>query len=182
MKNKFIIITLAIIMCFSLAACSNKEKDNTNTSTKATEIEGNTQVGYLRFYVPSDYTYRTDLRGLAYSESQKKVYIKGDYENNPNGVIYLISALEYTNTDVKEFVDKVNNNLSDNDIKFTLKTNSKKQEVYARENYIISGNLNYAYIVGLNGDVYVVNVKGPQDKSSEITALATNVFESLYVR
>ena len=156
MKKKILFSFLIILMVIVLVGCGKKEDKEpivtpTSTPTPApTPIEGNTRVGYLRFYAPSDYTYRADLRGLAYGENEKKVYIKGDYENNVTGVIYLISALEFSNKDVKEYIDSVNTKLTDNDVKFSLQTNSKNQEVYVRENYVINGMVNYL------GDPYSV--------------------------
>ena len=174
MKKKFV-FSLLILMCFLLVGCQ------TNTSSKEV-IEGNSWVRKLRFYAPTDFTYRADLRGLAYSEADKKVFLKGDYENNPTEVIYLISALEFVNKDVKEYIDSVNTKLSDNDVKYVIKTNFQSQEIYARENYVINGVINYAYILGKEGNVYVVIVKGPQDKDSEIMKVAEKVFESLYIQ
>ncbi len=190
MKKKILCSILVFIVLFMIIGCSKKdepvkeqeEKKVTSTPTiKSTNIEPNARVGYLRFYAPSDYTYRSDLRGLAYSESEKKVYIKGNYESNPNSVIYLISALEFSGKDVNEYVNEINAKLTDNDVKFTLKTNEKKQEIYVRENYVIGNNVNYAYILCKSGDIYVVNIKGPQVEKDEITKTATNVYNSLFI-
>lgn len=185
MKNKFICVLLTV-MFFILVGCDKKDEKIQNTvistpTNNVTSVEPNAKVVYLRFYAPMNYTYRPDLRGLAYSEEEKKVYINGDYENDPNSVIYLIVAKEYQNKDISEFVNEVNNKLSDNDVKFGMRKNSKKQEVYARENYTINGIINYAYLVGKSGDIYVVNIKGPQDKQQEIDQLAKNVYDSLLI-
>ena len=189
MKKKIVLSIITFILLFAVVGCSSNEnksqgKDGNvvnNIPTATPEIEPNTSVGYLRFYAPTDYAYRADLRGLAYDENQKKVYINGDYENEPNNVIYLITALEFQNKDVKEYVDEVNTRLTEDDVKLSLKTNTKNQEIYARENYLIGENINYAYLIGKSGDIYVVNIKGPKEKSLEISKLANDVFNSLYI-
>ena len=186
MKKKILLSIITFVLLFAVG-CSSNEKEETGgnvfnlTPTPTIEIEPNTRVGYLRFYAPTDYTYRPDLRGLAYDESQKKVYLNGDYENNPNSVIYLITALELQNKDVKEYIDEVNTRLTEDDIRFSLKTNSKNQEVYAREDYLIGDNINYAYILGKSGDIYVIYIKGPKEKSLEISKLAYDVYNSLFI-
>lgn len=190
MQKKILISLLTIVCILGISGCSNKTDTPSNdvvptkvptpTPTPA-DVEGNTRVAYLLFYAPNDYTYRPDLRGLAYDENNKKVYIKGDYENDSANVIYIITALEFQNKNVDQYIEEVNTKLADKDVKFVLKNNSKNTKVYARESYVIGNNINYAYILGKSGDIYVVNVKGPQDKTSEIAELASNVFKSLYI-
>ena len=185
MKKKVLLSVIVFICVFMLVGCSSKDGKKeeivvTNTPTPQ-EKEGNTKVGYLRFYAPIDYTYRPDLRGLMYAESEKKVYIKGDYENDSSNAIYLIAYVETMNKTAQEYVNEINNKLSDQDVKYIMKSSNKMNEIYVRENYVINGAVNYAYIIGKSGDIYVVNIKGPQDKDNEILELANDVFESLFI-
>ena len=178
MKTKVLLCLVLFTIMILMVGCSNK---NDYYQGKNSQIESNTSVGYLKFYAPSDFSYNDDLRGLAYTESQKKVYVKGDYSSDPYNVIYLIGVLEYQNRDVKDYIDEINNKLPEKDVKYVLKTNNKNQVVYARENYIVAGNINYTYILGKRGDIYVVIVRGPQDKRNEIEAVIGDIYNSLYI-
>ena len=176
MKKVFLSF-LSIISILLITGCGSKEIKENKEEVK--QVEPNTKVGYLNFYAPLDFDYRKDLKGLLYSENEKKVYIKGDYENDFDNVIYLISVVEKQNMGGKQYIDSVNSRLSENDVKFVLKSNGKIIEIYSRENYVIGTNVNYAYITEKDGYIHTVNIKGPKDKSDEISKIANDIYLSL---
>ncbi len=80
-----------------------------------------------------------------------------------------------------EYAQSVNSKLSDDDVKFTLKMNSKKSEVFAREKFVYKEQINYDYLLGYAGDIYTVNIRGPKDKETEMKSLARDLYNSLYI-
>ena len=182
MKKLFIgLLTLLLVISFT--GCGTKKNEANKNSKKPSirEVEGNTRVGALLYYVPKDYKYRPDLRGLIYSENEKKVHVYGDYENDPNNCIYLIAVVENKRMELFEYAQSVNGKLSDDDVKFTLKMNSKKSELFAREKFVYKEQINYDYLLGYAGDIYTVNIRGPKDKETEMKSLARDLYNSLYI-
>ena len=176
MKRKLLVIAFVLFM-FLVVGCGNNV--NIEPNNEKVNVIGNTTVGYLKYYVPDDYTYRPDLRGLANSEQEKKVHMKGDYDNDPSNVIVLIVNAANVNMGSSQYVGNINEKLSDEDIKYTIKPNGKIIEIYAREDYVINNKVNYAYIMDYAGYLHVVNIQGPEDKKEEITKLAKEVYASL---
>ena len=181
MRKVFILSLLLIVFLFALVGCSTKtEETKSGEKQEILEIATNTFVGYLKYYVPEDFTYRADLRGLAYSEDLKKVHIKGDYESDPDNVISVVAYVSNEGKGAKQYTDEINEKLSDEDVKYEIKPNGKIIEIYARENYEINGKVNYAYIADKYEEIYVVNIVGPKEKAEEISQLANEIYSSLH--
>ncbi len=185
MKKKILYSLITFVLVFSLIGCGKKEEPKKEEQKQEQEetsrlAEPNMKVGLLWFYVPKkEFTYRDDLRGYIYTEDQKKVFIKGDYENDPDNVISIVVYSENVGKGEKQYTDEINAKFTEKDVFYTMKKNSKIIEIYARENYVIGNNVNYAYIVDKAGLIYVINIRGPKDKSSEISKLATDIHSSL---
>ena len=186
MKKKILYCLFAFIIVFSLIGCGKKEepkKEEKKQEEKKDEvraIEPNMKLGSLWFYIPKkEYAYRADLRGLAYSEEEKKVFIKGDYESDPDNVISIVVYVQNIGKGAKQYTDEINANFTEKDVFYTIKKNSKISEIYARENYVIGNKVNYAYMVDRAGFIYVVNIVGPNAKVEEISKLAADIHSSL---
>ena len=187
MKKKILYSILFVLVIF-LVGCQKEDKDEikrienliNNPNANVNKIDPNMRLGFLWFYIPKDeYTYRPDLRGLAYDEEEKKVYIKGDYDNNPSDVISIVVYSINNGKGVKQYTDEINANFTQKDVFYTMKNNENIIEIYARENYVIGNDTNYAYMLDKAGTIYVVNIKGPNAKSSEISKLARDIHSSL---
>lgn len=197
MKKK-VLCCLFVLLMVLMVGCSKKEETKNEVTPSPTiiptekptpistpesingQVEANKKLNLLRFYIPAnDYKYRVDLKGLAYTEDEKKVFIKGDYENDPDNVITVIAYTSNVGKGAKQFTDDINAQLSKKDVLYTLKKNDHIIEIYARENYVIGNKTNYAYVLDKAGLVYIVNITGPKDKSDEINKLATDIHLSL---
>ena len=180
MKKKLFIIFVLFISLFMISGCSQKnEKSSENNTSKEESVEPNNTVGYLKFYVPDDFQYDPDLRGLAYAENEKKVFIKGDYYSDPYNVVSLVVYVNNAGMGAKAYADSINENLTDEDVKYSLKSNNKITEIYAREDYVIGDEVNYAYIMDYGGYIHIVNIRGPKDKKDEMVVLLKKLFPSL---
>ena len=179
MKKRILFLIIGVLLLTGCRLNVKINATNNNTNTQKNNVEVNASVGYLYFYAPKDYTYRSDLRGLAYREDEKKVYIKGDYENDPDNVIVIVIHVENMNKGAKQYADEINNKLSESDVKYVMKSNGQITEIYARENYVIGNNVNYAYITDQAGYIHIVNIKGPKDKSDEIANVVNEIYSSL---
>ena len=175
MKKKIIVSLLLILL---LTGCGCSIKTNTKND-KPYHLPTSTSVGYLYYYVPADFTYRPDLRGFLYNENEKKVYMKGDYENDPDNVISMVVHVENMNKSAKQYAGEINEKLSDIDVKYTIKSNELITEIYARENYVIGNAVNYAYILDKEGYIHILNIKGPKDKADEIAKIVYDIYYSL---
>ena len=111
--------------------------------------------------------------------NQKKVFVKGDYYNDPDNAIYLVVYTINADQGSKQYTDALNEKFTDEDIKYTIKSNGIIMEIYARENYVINNNINYAYIMDKAGYIHVVNIIGPKDKEDDISKLVAQTFLSL---
>ena len=188
MKKKLLYSLLFISFIF-IVGCQKEDPEeikrienliNNPPTEEPRKTEPNMKLGLLWFYVPkSEYTYRPDLRGLAYTEDEKKVFIKGDYETDPDNVISIVVYAQNLGKGAKQYTDEINSRFTEKDVFYTMKKNDKIVEIYARENYVIGNNTNYAYMVDKDGLIYVVNIKGPNSKSSEISKLASDIHSSL---
>ena len=192
MKNKISSVILAVLIVFvtliSLTGCKNVKQNNIeeNFSEQKEVKVANTNVSNLKYYVPEDYQIHNELRGLLYTENTRKVYAKGDVSNN-NDAIYIDTYIEQTQQDLISFVENANKNLNEKDVKITffkdIILNKGTASVFARENYVLKKNgvetLNYAYFTYNNGNIYTVNIHGPNAKSDEIKNLAKEVVGSL---
>ena len=172
MKKTVAGILIIVALLFVLTGCGSEEE-------KKDIIEANEKVGVLSFYVPEEFSYRKDLRGLMYDESQKKVFVNGDYNNDPDNTIVLVAYYETIGKDAKQYTDEINAKLSNTEIKYEIKSNGKITDIYAREKYKSGKKTNYAYILDKDEKVYVVNVVGPKDKAEQIAIYARKVFSSL---
>ena len=188
MKKKILYCLLFVCVIF-LVGCQKEDKKeqerienliNNPPTEEPRKAEPNMKVGVLWFYVPkSEYTYRPDLRGLIYTEDEKKVFMKGDYDNDPDNVISLVVSSENLGKGAKQYTDEINAKFTEQDVFYTMKKNDKIIEIYARENYVIGNNVNYAYILDKDGLIYVVNIRGPKEKATEISKLASDIHSSL---
>ena len=172
--RKKIFVLLSI---FTLSACGNKQQENI-----IADVEPNQRVGELNYYVPSDYIYNPDLRGLVYTEDERKIYSSTDMDI-VNDVIYIDAFVSSINTTIESYIENVNtNNLSDTDVKFIL-TNNQKIDVYERAGYIfVKDNverINYAYITYKNNKLYTVTLSGPRTMEEDVKSIAQTLLASL---
>ena len=188
MKKRVLFSLLIIVFAFALIGCEKEDKEEinriqdliNNPQAETRKTEPNMKLGVLWFYVPkSEFTYRPDLRGLAYSEDEKKVFLEGDYENDPDNVISIVVYSSNMGMGANQYTNQINSNFTDQDVKYVMKKNDNIIEIYAREAYVIGNNVNYAYNVDKAGLIYVVNIKGPNTKFDEISKLAIDIHSSL---
>ena len=142
-------------------------------------MEPNIKFGWIKVYVPDEFTYRPDLRGLIYSEDERQIYIKGDPYDRSEAVI--IELLKQTsNFTLSEYIENTNKNL-------TIKYNqiNKEPQIYLREKYEgHSGNTtiySYTYMTTYNSIIYQITISGPQEKEKELDNLRETVLYSLII-
>lgn len=178
MKKKILLFLLMFVALFTITGCGS----GSNNEEQEETVTANTRVGYLNFYAPEDYNYNPELRGLIYSENERKIYSKGDV-NDYSDVIFVDVYVDSFTGSLKEYVETVNNKLSDKDVKFTLKSNKSISELYAREDYTLTKNgverVNYAYLVAQEKYIHAVSINGPKTKSDEVKTLARKIGSSL---
>lgn len=176
MKKKILLTLFIILSILTLSACGKKQNDS------IVDITPNQMVGELNYYVPVDYLYNPELRGMIYTENERKIYSSTDM-NDTAEVIYIDAFVSPINVTFEEYIENVNtNNLSADDIKFNS-TSNNKINVYERAGYIfVKENverLNYAYITYKNNNIYTITLSGPRTKEESITSLAKEIFSSL---
>lgn len=142
-------------------------------------IKPNQSVSELKVYIPTDFNYELNLKGMGYTENDRKVFSKGNREDN-NDVIYIDIIKTYSPMEFKNYINELNKSFEEEDIKYTIKDQTK---IYARENYITISNeieiVNYEYLVNINGYVYSITIKGPKVKEDEIKSLVNQIYDSI---
>ncbi len=174
-KNLFISIIFIFIMCITITGCGNNNLKN---------VEPNQKVGLVKYYVPEDYQNRNDLRGLFYSEENRKVYAKGD--TNDYSTFFYIDMIKSSSNGQKlgDYINDVNtNNLKEGDVKLK-KFDNEHILVYAREGYEIKKGgieiINYAYITQVDdSSFYTLTISGPKSNIKEIEEIAKKSAYSL---
>ncbi len=184
MKKKLLYILLVFLLIINVVGCSSKDEESINNLEEEEKadlnkepdiVQFNTQFGLLLFYVPKDeFQNRNDLN----VKEDEIVFIKGDYDNNPENVISITVNKKNVKKEAKEYADNLNSKIN-NDIKYVAKQNYRIIEIYARENYVIDNNVNYEYIIDYNGVIYIVNINGPKKMQKEISKIASDVHSSL---
>lgn len=180
-------ISLVLIVGLFLLTGCGEEKSATSQNTSSTPtptkvaVQPNTTMGYIKIYVPSDFTYRPDLRGLIYTENQRKLFVKGDPNDRSTAVIIDITAEEF-NTHRDVYINKKNENIKDGN---TYKLKSEKPVLYFRDKFEgKSGNTviyNYSYIVLYENTAYNIIVSGPSTAETELLKLKDDIKASLKV-
>ena len=174
--KKIILSILLMGLMIAMTGCGEVAKPAEN---KEEIVETNTKFGWSKLYVPEDFTYRPDLRGLIYSEDERKLYIKGDSEDRSTAVIIDLMQ-EETNLYFVQYIDKLNDNITD--IKYRL-IQEKPVQLFAREKYEgKSGDTiiyNYTYIAEYNSYIYKYTISGPQSKEEELNLLKEKLVKSL---
>ena len=168
---KYLVI-LFIITCFIITGCS---------CTREEKIEANQNVSLLKFYVPTNFKNRSDLRGAIYNDDSRKVFAKGD-TNDYSTFMYIDVTKQVNETSLDEQINDINTkNLTDKDVKFVKKEH--KLDIYARDGYETQQGdidiINYAYITKIDNANYIITISGPKEKIDEVKTLAINVFNSL---
>ena len=146
--------------------------------------EPNKEVGNIKYYVPNDYKYREDLRGLFYSDDNRKVYAKGDTTDYSSFYYIDMIKSKSNNQKLKDYMESINtNNLKENDVKF-IKFDNKNMEVYERAGYVTKKGdveiVNYAYIIQIDDDYfYGLTISGPKSNQKEVEETAKSSAYSL---
>ena len=167
--KKYLYVSLLIGLLF-IVGCGNSIK----------RMEPNITFNNIKVYVPSEYAYSPELRGLIYSENERKLFIKGDYRDRSEAIIIeLLKTVMNSNFD--SYVETLNNNIS------TVKYKKIQEEpkMYLREKYEgKSGDTiiySYTYLTSYNNILYSITVSGPQAKEKELNELRTTVLYSLRI-
>ena len=175
MKKVNIILSITIICLFTLII-SGWKKNNEESVT-------NQKVGAIKYFVPNDYLYRKDLKGLFYSEDNRKIFAKGD--TNDYNTFYYIDMIKSDSNgkQLSDYISDVNTkNLKDSDVKFK-KINNENVEVHGREGYITKQGtielINYAYITQVDDSFYTLTISGPKSNQKEIEELAKKISTSM---
>lgn len=143
------------------------------------KVEPNVSMGWISVYVPIEFEYRADLRGLIYSEDERRIFVKGDPQDRSTAVIVDLIKVE-TDDNIKDYVEKVDSNI---EVKY--KKIKEDPIVYLRNKYEgKSGDTviyNYTYLTNYNDYIYSITVSGPQDKETELNKIKDDILVSLKV-
>lgn len=167
MKRKFLL--LIIITIFVLTGCGNKNTKNV----------ANNSVGDLNFFVPTNYEYREELKGLAYTENEKKVFVKGIFDDFNDAIFINVYTIK-SDDSLKKYIETLS---SGDDVEFSLNSNNNISDIYSRENYFGKQHgvdiVLYMYICKKDNYIYMVNISGPKTKNDEVSNTAYDVYSSL---
>ena len=162
MKKVLFVVFLFLI----LITCNGCKKEEVLTPST---IITNQTVNYLKFFIPDDFEYLPDNRGMLYTE-------------NDSNRIYIDIVTTYLPKSITKYITELNNSLEEDDIKYVEKTNDKGLTIYAREKFITTSNeleyINYVYIINIDGYNHVVSVNGLNSSSQEIEKVVFQLFES----
>ena len=179
---KKIFLTLLIVVTLFLTGCNNKkentnENGNNNETKRRTHEIANTDIGYIQFYVPWDFDYKPELRGLMYNENERKIYTKYDKDT-----IYIDAYIESYEGSVEKYIEEVNSKLTSKDVAYKF-IYFNTTEIYGRENYSSTKNgvemLNFSYVCNVGGYSHIISIWGPKSKSSEIQEISKDVLLSI---
>ncbi len=176
-KKLFLLLIIALLF---VVGCNNTNKIQEEVK------EANTMVGSLKYYVDPTYEKHSELIGIIYNDNTRKIYVKGN-ANDYNDAIFIDTYVVNTPYSLTSYIENVNNNLSDKDVKITylkdIILEKGTSSVFARENFILNNNnvetLNYAYFTSKDGVIYTISIHGPNTKSDEIKNVAKDVLSSL---
>ena len=174
MKKVLFVVFLFLI----LITCNGCKKEEVLTPST---IITNQTVNYLKFFIPDDFEYLPDNRGMLYTENDRKIFSKKLSEDD-NDKIYIDIVTSYLPKSITKYITELNNSLEEDDIKYVEKTNDKGLTIYAREKFITTSNeleyINYVYIINIDGYNHVVSVNGLNSSSQEIEKVVFQLFES----
>lgn len=183
MRNyeKIILSLVLLISVVFIAGCNINVNVNKNTNDDNTpKLVANTKFNAIKMYIPIEYDYKPDLRGLAYTADERKLFIKGEPTDRSEAIIVDLIKQKLEGS-LSDYVEKVNKNLTD------VKYAKLKDEplIYVREKYQgKSGETiiyNYTYFVSYDGYLYMITVSGPQSKEAELNTLKGNILDTLKV-
>lgn len=177
MKSKLLKIILILLFVCSMYGC-NKKESNIEISNS---VKPNQKVGLLNYYVDKNYEYKPELRGMLYTENDRKIFINGDI-NDPNDVIVIDTMSSFLSQGMKEYINSINKKITDEEIKYSLERENGL-EIYKRENYITVNNdieiVNYSYMINIDSYNHIINIYGPKTKSEEINKIVNDLLLSL---
>lgn len=184
MKKKMLLSILLVLSLFIVTGCGNKEENNNtiddNGGKESKVVEANTSFGWIKLNIPSDYEYHPELRGLIYSESDRKLFIKGDANDRSTAIIIDLMQQQYNNY-LENYIEILNENLGDNGYKLK----SEKPKYFFRDKYEgKSGDTviyNYTFITKYENYIYTITVSGPQSKENELNDMISNIKKSIKV-
>ena len=179
--KKIILSVVLIVSALFITGCEININVNDNTNDNNTpKLVANTKFNAIKMYIPIEYDYKPDLRGLAYSADERKLFIKGEATDRSEAMIVDLIKQKLEGS-LSDYVEKINKNLPD--VKYT----KLKDEplVYVREKYQgKSGKTiiyNYTYFVSHEGNLYMITVSGPQSKEAELNTLRGNILDTLII-
>ena len=189
MKKKALLSLLLILSLFLITGCGKKKEEPVAQPDPEPEpivepqITANQELGWLQYYVPEEYTYQPDLKGLAYEENDRKIYTKGDYNDRNDVIIIDVVKIELSDSIVfDDYVTNINNYIT-SDNKY-IKT-SDTPAIYAREKYEGKANdvlvYNYTYLTWYNGYVYNLTISGPISRDDEMYTLKMDILDNLII-
>ena len=169
---KYLII-LFIITCFIITGCSCTREDSG---------EPNQKVSALKFYAPSNYKSRSDLRGAIYNDDSRRIFATGD-TNDYNTFMYIDVLKQKSTNSLEERIKELNEqSTNENEPKY-VKKEHKSLEVYGKEGFENQNGdvdiIDYTYMTMIDEYQYTIKISGPKAKSDEVKELANKVFNSL---
>ena len=185
MIKKIVLSLLIALSLFIVTGCekvkeNNGSINNATPTPTATPVTANIAFGSIKSYVPTDFEYRPDLRGLIYSENERKLYIKGNPEDRSEAIIVDLMK-QAISDDLDTYVERVNKNLKD---VYYVKIKDKPL-VYIREKYQgKSGDTiiyNYTYFCEYRNYLYTITISGPQKSETDLNTIKDNILKTLEV-
>ena len=176
MKKKIISCLFILLALISITGCASKKEEK---ESKKDSVVANTKFGWSKVYIPVGYIYRPDLRGLIYTEDQRKLFIMGEPDDRSEAIIIDLIMEEY-NDYIENYVNTKNSSIKDDNTYKLIK--EKPAKLFAREKYEgKSGDTviyNYTYISKYYDYIYLYTISGPKSKESELNTLKTNFLNS----
>ena len=171
-RNYKYLVILLVIICMIITGYSCTREDNG---------EPNQNVSLLKFYAPSNFKSRSDLRGSIYDDNSRKIFAKGDTDDYST-FTYIDVTKQVSETKLEDRINELNNGKAEGDINYTKKEH-KSLEVYSKEDYETEQGelkiINYSYMTTIDNSHYTIIISGPFDKKDEVKELANKVFNSL---
>ena len=171
--KKYLLGLLSILLIITITGCGNslfKEK------------EANVKIGAIKLYVPEELKYSPELRGLIYEESERKLFIKGDAYDRSEAIIVDIT-LNPTTMSFSDYVERLNKNLSDNDVKY-VRGSIGKMPAFKREKYTVTNTsgieLYYSnYLIYENNITHQIIITGPKKMQKELDTMMDDIVNSI---
>lgn len=176
MRKIIAISIIVIIALLVLTGCGSVAEQKSNY----TDTSANTTIGYIKLYIPSDYTYRPDLRGLMYTESESKQFVKGNANDRSSSIIIDI-MVEDMMLDQEMYINTVNENLGENIYKLV----SQNPIIYYRDKYEGENGTvtiyNYAFKIIYNNSIHTITISGPSTMEEDLIVLKNNIKDSFKI-